>query len=147
MYISMIKASPTTCFVAESTSGAVVGYAVSHPHDSCISPPPLNLAVPSYADPRASASLFVHDICVSPDQKGKGLGSRLMNYLLGNETSGRCVTLVAVRGAETLWGRFGFEIRDCEKEALVSFDETAKFMLLCLDEEGRRRAEAASSAD
>ena len=74
VYLSMILASPLTCLVAVLPDGKLVGYEVSHPHDSLTSPPPLNVPVSYYSDPSSSTSLFVHDVCVSPTYAGHGLG-------------------------------------------------------------------------
>lgn len=87
---------PAGCFV---TTG---GYAIAHPWAGA--PPPL--AALLGALPPAPDHLFLHDVALRPEARGRGLLPALLARL---DALGFAETrLVAVRGTSALWARHGF---------------------------------------
>lgn len=59
--------------------------------------------------------LYIQDLIVHPEFQHKGIGSslmsELMNYLKANTEPGTFIGLMAAKGLETYYGRFGFRAR------------------------------------
>ncbi|NTS78477.1 GNAT family N-acetyltransferase [Catenovulum sp. SM1970] len=101
------EASPDTCFVSLSDTGLVNGYLLAHPWRG-LSPPKLFKPLP---DIKTSEYLYLHDMAIKPEFKGKGIGRSLALKLfeVAKNKGVNCVNLVAVQGAETFWLRMGFK--------------------------------------
>ena len=59
---------------------------------------------------------YIQDLIIHPDYQAKGLGKSLMNelmsYIMSSAKSGAFVGLMAARGLEKYYDRFGFKARD-----------------------------------
>ena len=100
--------SPETCFVCVSEQGDTLGYLLAHPWNGA-EPPKLHvpLLVTENSD-----SLYLHDMAVSPQSKGQGIGRSMMAKLIEvAELKGvKRITLVAVQGADSYWSLLGFNV-------------------------------------
>jgi len=65
---------------------------------------------------------YIQDLCVKPEVQGKGIGKliveKLLEYIKNNSIPNTRVTvgLMAARGKEEFYEKFGFRIRPNEKE-------------------------------
>jgi predicted N-acetyltransferase YhbS len=63
---------------------------------------------------------YIQDVIVLPSHQGKGLGNammeRVMKYIAGAACEGAVVGLMAARGREPFYERFGFHARPNERE-------------------------------
>lgn len=120
--------SPQTCFVIESDT-QVVGYCLAHPWVAG-SPPSLEqtLVVTSGHD-----TLYLHDIALSSKAQGKGAGKLAFHALVehARDLSLPSISLVAVQGADSYWGRQGFIAQPIDK-SLESYTPDACYMVLAL---------------
>jgi GNAT superfamily N-acetyltransferase len=87
---------PSGCFVAEG------GYAIAHPWAG--EAPPLACLLGALPD--APDHLFLHDVALRPETRGRGLLPALLARL--DALGFRETRLVAVRGTSALWARHGF---------------------------------------
>lgn len=124
-FSSRLEVGPDTCWVAER-EGRIHGYILAHPWypglppavDTVIEVPPA--VVRDAGAPGLAASLdsqepiarvhYVHDLSVSPDAKGAGLGRELVAHSLRAawHLGLRESELVAVPGAAVYWSRLGY---------------------------------------
>jgi GNAT superfamily N-acetyltransferase len=116
------------CF-ALIEAGAVVGYGMSHPwrHDSI---PPLDTLLGTL--PADADCLFVHDVVVLPQARGRGAAGALVDRLVALARARKlaCLTLVSVYGTDPLWARYGFAVVEDPSLAakLASYGGTARIM-------------------
>lgn len=101
-FCSKINGYPKGCFVAEFDN-KICGYIISFPFliDQVF---PLNTNFYSIADPNC---FYIHDLCVSKDFHGKGVGKRLFETVAKNKET---LSLVAVLNSENFWSKLGFEV-------------------------------------
>lgn len=121
------KASPETCFVYQDSDNKVLGYLLAHPWNSD-EPPKLFETLPENS---AGDTLYLHDLAVSSNARGIGVGRKLSNKLLeiAKLKKFRRVRLVAVQGSEDYWFNFGFrEINNVSVSQ--SYGANAKLMSL-----------------
>lgn len=102
------RLSPETCFVVES-DGDVAGYAITVPHPSGSAPA---LGRPPESAPMwtRTTNIHLHDLALSPSQRGKGL-ARLLLHRLERESAARgfqTISLVAVGARTDFWAAAGF---------------------------------------
>jgi len=119
------EASPDTCFVCLSDNGEVEGYLLAHPWGG-ISPPKLFEPLP---DVEGCEYLYLHDMAMSPQSKGKGLGraTAIKLFEVAQNKGINRVNLVAVQGSESFWTRMGFqEVTDVN--VCSSYGENAVLM-------------------
>lgn len=61
---------------------------------------------------------YIQDVIVLPDFRGKGYGNAIMctleDYLLQSAIPGACIALLAVKGKEPFYQRYGYKNRDGE---------------------------------
>ena len=123
-----LRLYPAGCF-SLIQAGAVVGYALSHPW-------PLN-SIPALdtflgAIPAASDGLFVHDVVVLPQARGRGAAAALIGRLadLARRQGLAALALVSVYDTQALWARCGFAVVDDARFAakLASYGDTARTM-------------------
>jgi len=97
---------PTGCFVLETDNG-VVGYLIVHPwrHEA---PPPLGEMV--HALPNTADSLYLHDLALTPDVRGTGMGASgtAIAFDLAVSTGLYDLFLLAVGNADRFWATRGF---------------------------------------
>ena len=101
------EASPETCFVCLSYSGEVLGYLLAHPWRG-ISPPKLFEPLPNIEE---CEYLYLHDMAISPQSKGKGIGRAVAIKLfeVAQIKGINKINLVAVQGSESFWSIIGFK--------------------------------------
>jgi len=121
------KASPETCFVYQDCENKVLAYLLAHPWNPD-EPPQLFEILPHNSK---GDRLYLHDLAVSSNARGLGIGKQLLNKLLeiAKLKKFRHVMLVAVQGAEGYWFDFGF--REIENVSVSqSYGLNAKLMSL-----------------
>jgi GNAT superfamily N-acetyltransferase len=73
---------------------------------------------------------YLQDIMVLPEFQGKGLGKRLMTFILDyleeHATQGAFVGLMAASGVSDFYTQFGFAPRPPERPGMFRVEETAK---------------------
>lgn len=122
--------SPSTCFVAQHEHD-LAGYLVAIPR-MLNDLPQLNCSrVERVFQPDC---LYLHDLAVSPEHHGVGVGSALVDgFFRSLKTLGvQYAALVAVQNAESYWARYGFSpatpIGESRK-SLLSYGEGSCLML------------------
>jgi predicted N-acetyltransferase YhbS len=108
-------------------SGAVAGYAVSHPA-RLHAPPPLDHLLGTIgAD---ADSYYIHDVVVAPELRGQGLARKGVEALLATVPYS-ATALVSVYGTMPFWAGFGFvdETRALAPGKLVPYGEGARYMV------------------
>jgi GNAT superfamily N-acetyltransferase len=119
---------PDGCFsLVQRTE--IVGYGISHPwrRDGI---PPLDTLLGAL--PAAPDCLFVHDVVVLPQARGRGAAGALIDRLaqLARQRKIAVLALVAVHDTAPLWARHGFTVvQDASLAAkLRSYGERACYM-------------------
>ena len=123
------RTSPDTCFVYTDKNGEVLGYLLSHPWPSdCV--PKLHEEITLHD---VSNNLYLHDLAVSNNARGKGVSQKLVNSLLqAAHTLGyKTISLVAVQGAGKFWSKYGFA-RAADIPLPDSYGRDAQFMRMQL---------------
>jgi GNAT superfamily N-acetyltransferase len=97
--------APDTCLVAETREP--IGYLLAHPW-TVDTLPPLHAVLDELPDP--APCLFVHDLAVTPSERGGGRAVQLVDAVLtrARQQGLRFGSLLAVQGSERFWARFGF---------------------------------------
>ena len=120
---------PPGCMVLCEAS-RIVGYGLSHPwrlHDI----PPLD--TPLCALPTDPDCLFVHDVALLPEARGRGKLAGLLAHLttVARERRLNHIALVSVYGTHVVWSRLGFTITDTPqlRAALQSYGPGARYMV------------------
>ena len=122
--------SPATCFVCLDKHSNVLGYLLSHPWPSN-DVPKLHEEISCRG---ASDNLYLHDLAVSGNARGKGVSQKLVKALLQSAQARGCktISLVAVQGAGKFWEKYGF-VRATDMPLPDSYGHDAQFMRLLLD--------------
>ncbi len=118
--------SPQTCAVYLDHKGKVLAYLLAHPWASEI-PPKLNEKI-SVA---YSSTLFIHDLALSLEGRGKNIGRVLVQNLIDNaqDQSFVKILLVAVQNSTGFWAKFGF--KNIPNENICSsYRTTSQLMVL-----------------
>ncbi|KZN37115.1 GNAT family N-acetyltransferase [Pseudoalteromonas luteoviolacea] len=119
-------ASPNTCAVYLNNDNKIVAYLLSHPWGSEL-PPKLN----EKAQITDSPNLYLHDLAIAQQARGKGIAKKLVTNVIAKAKSQGFtkIMLVAVQGSDTFWAKFGFTITP---NALVcpSYGNNSKLMTL-----------------
>jgi GNAT superfamily N-acetyltransferase len=107
----------------------IVGYGISHPWMTC-SVPALDSMLESL--PPSPNCIYVHDIVVSTDARGKGASQAYVQQIKSLATSMgiKYLALVSVYGTEVLWKRFGFKKFKSAMKELETYGPFAKYMIL-----------------
>lgn len=119
------QVSPQSCFVFE-VNDAVVGYCLAHPWT--VNMPPA-LYEPITHLPQAD-TLYLHDIAISAKSQGLGAGAKALTHLklLADHFNLDSLSLVAVQGADSYWGKMGFKPQTINK-SLDSYTHDATYMI------------------
>jgi ribosomal protein S18 acetylase RimI-like enzyme len=91
---------PEGCFVADLDG--IVGYVISFPY-KIGKPYPIDKFYEFIFD---ADCYYIHDLCVMPEFRKKGIATKLAEKVL--EFKWPVVCLVAVMGSEKFWEKFGF---------------------------------------
>lgn len=97
---SKITGYPAGCFVADLDG--VIGYILSFPYRLGQSYP-LNATYEPVAE---SDCYYIHDLCVAPEFRRKGVASELLEPILAQKWP--VIGLVAVQGSSKFWRLHGF---------------------------------------
>jgi GNAT superfamily N-acetyltransferase len=104
---SRLAVFPDGCWIA-AAGADIAGYLVSHPWVRGSVP---SLDTPLGPLPDACDCYYVHDICVHPEWRKRGVGALLLTRAL--QTAARLsldvTCLTAVQQSPVYWRRFGFE--------------------------------------
>lgn len=132
-YVNILKnkwhASPQTCAVYLDRKGKVLAYLLSHPWAS-ESPPKLNETITV----TRSSTLFIHDLAISLEGRGKNIGRMLVSNLIDNVQDQNYVKilLVAVQNSTGFWAKFGFKNIPSEN-ICPSYGKNSQLMVLELE--------------
>lgn len=117
-FAAKFRACVAACLVAE-LGGKGVGYCLALPADLG-APPRLNQVRYSPTRPR---HMHIHDIALAEAARGHGLVPRALDHAA--EVAGKLglegLSLIAVRGTERMWPRYGFAPAECDRAILASF--------------------------
>jgi ribosomal protein S18 acetylase RimI-like enzyme len=103
IFAERLKLFPDGCFVAGDPVG---GYAVAHPWAG----PAPALGSLVKALPEAPDHLFLHDVALRRELRGRGLAAALVDLLRGAAAARglSAIRLTAVHGTAPRWARLGF---------------------------------------
>ncbi len=112
-FASRIAMKASYCLAA-TRDGQLVAYLLAHGWLS-LAPPPVGTILPAEAP---SEILFIHDLAVSPEGRGSGIGRDLVAraFELAARDGLHPAELIAVEGAKPYWTSLGFEPVDCSAE-------------------------------
>jgi len=121
--------SPQTCAVYSDHKGKVLAYILSHPWASKI-PPKLNEKI----SVTYSSTLFIHDLALALEGRGKNIGKELVQNLIENAKAQSFVKilLVAVQNSTGFWAKFGF-INMRSGKICSSYGKNSQLMVLELE--------------
>lgn len=110
IYGERLRLWPQGCYVWEEDEG-VSGLLVAHPWPRHSSP---KLGEYLGRIPAVANSLYLHDVALLPQVRGKGAGGAAtqMVFDLAKSNGFNEVTLVAVHGADSYWASQGFQVTD-----------------------------------
>ena len=99
--------SPNTCAVYLDHKNMILAYLLAHPWASEV-PPKLHEKTPIIN----SLNLYIHDLALSHEARGKGIAKKLVINLIDNaRTRGFTkILLVAVQNSDKFWAKFGFVV-------------------------------------
>lgn len=111
----------------------VAGYAIAYPISS-LRPPPLDTVLGSL--PADADVLYVHDVAIAPEWRGRNLAARGILQLLGiGQPLGPArrfarTELVSVYGTAPFWARFGFRVERAARleTVLAAYGADAVYM-------------------
>jgi GNAT superfamily N-acetyltransferase len=117
-FAAKFRACAAACQVAE-LGGRGAGYCLALPADDG-APPRLNQV--RYTPERARF-LHIHDIALAESARGHGLVPQALDHAAGvaRELGLDGLSLIAVKGTERMWPRYGFAPADCDRAILGSF--------------------------
>ena len=129
-FAGKISACAETCFLVPARDG-ISAYLISLPCENYDLPA---FDATTYARPESPNTLYIHDLAVNPDARGRNLGRVLLDAafekakVLGISE----VCLLAVQGSAPFWGKLGFvAVQDLGQELtqkVRSYGEDAVFM-------------------
>lgn len=111
-------------------SGAVVGYALSHPIRRH-APPALDASLGGALAPAAD-QYYIHDVAVLPALRGRGHAAAAVRRLLAGVAAPYATTaLVSVYGTAPFWARFGFRPERVEgmRKKLGAYGDDAVYLM------------------
>ena len=108
IYENKFCSFPEGCYVYDDNG--IKGYIISHPYN-IISPPKINTLLTKVE----INCLFIHDIVIVTEYRGRGIGNEIINKILDNNP---IVSLVACDDkTKDFWIGYGFEVAetlDCD---------------------------------
>ena len=125
--------NPGGCFVLADGGGPPKGYLVAYPWTADAAPA-LNTLIA--AIPADAAVMYLHDLALHPDVRGRGLSRPVVERLAdAARTSGwPALALVAVNDAAPFWRGRGFAVVDAPgmTAKLASYGPDARYMIRSL---------------
>lgn len=125
-----LRLFPEGCLALPGPAGTdrLSGYILSHPA-RLGSPPPLDTLLGGI-DSEADA-LYLHDIALGPECRGKGLAAEAIARILDLGQRYRAVMLISVYGTAPFWSRFGFVDRtlSADPSKLAPYGPGARYMV------------------
>lgn len=124
VFAERLSLFPRGCFMLAAGGG----YAIAHPGIlGC--PPALDTLLGAL--PPCPDCLYLHDVALQPDRRGRGESRLLLTELqrLAADLGLHRLALVAVSGSEPVWQRLGFRR---EAAATASYGGAAAYMTLAL---------------
>lgn len=127
------QVSPDTCFVAHQND-SLLGYVLAHPWAH---PVPPALYQPTRPHEAQGSWMFIHDMAVAPEARGRGVAHLLFEPVLVQARHARKqgMLLVAVQGSTRFWHNLGFEPVRSVTPDLSSYGEHACLMQRTLSQE------------
>jgi ribosomal protein S18 acetylase RimI-like enzyme len=108
IYENKFFSFPEGCYVYDDNG--IKGYIITHPYNIS-SPPKINTLLTNVE----INCLFIHDIVIVTEYRGRGIGNEIINKILDNN---QIVSLVAFDDkAKDFWIGYGFEVvntSDCD---------------------------------
>jgi len=108
----------------------ILGYGISHPW-TLHSIPPLDTfleRLPSNPD-----CLYIHDVVVMPEARGRGAAARYVDYIkaIAADSGIWSLALVSVYGTDVLWSRYGFRVvlGSALDDKVASYGASARYMI------------------
>jgi GNAT superfamily N-acetyltransferase len=119
---------PDGSLVLPAPGGGLAAYAIAYPVRR-FAPPPLDTVLGRL--PEGAHALYIHDVAVAPEWRGRGLAEPAIVRLLALSEPFGAAVLVSVYGTPPFWARYGFSTVDDPALApkLASYGEDAVFML------------------
>jgi len=120
-----------TCWGAFDAAGALLAYAISLP--VCADTMP-GLHASDYRCPALPTLLYLHDVAVGPQGRGRGLAQALLGQVQqrAQQLGLARVGLIAVQDSAPFWQRLGFaplpSLPAWLRHKLQSFGETARYL-------------------
>ena len=122
----LAELAPTTCLIAVSGS-EFLGYLIAHPWIA-EDLPPLNVMLPGL--PESARTLFIHDLALAPEARGRGIAPALVRAGLarGRELGLTDASLLAIQNSSGFWQKQGFmprpDLADTVRTTLHQFLQT-----------------------
>lgn len=128
VFAEKLQLYPQGC-LALDRGGTVAGYALAHPW-TLGEAPALDAFLVSL--PRVADCLYLHDIAMLDEARGRGAAAAAIARLTGIAKAAQlaAMALVAVRGTEPFWARAGFEDASDARLAakLAAYGPGARYM-------------------
>lgn len=115
VFANRLALFPAGCLMAEE-DGAILGYCVAHP-GMVGDPPPLDTVLAAL--PAAPDCLYIHDVALLPQARGRHLGIALARRLddVARAHGFDRLALTAVNNSDGFWAALGFVAVPCAKLA------------------------------
>ena len=107
IYENKFFSFPEGCYVYDDNG--IKGYIITHPYNIS-SPPKINTLLTNVE----INCLFIHDIAIVTEYRGRGIGNEIINKILDNNPFSHALTSVTS------------SLRNCPIVSLVAFDDKAK---------------------
>ena len=107
LFEAILSLSPATCFTA-SRDDDLAGYLFTYPVPDGYGDFGKELPVVTGAE----TTHYIHDLCVSPDQRGKGIARLLYDRMIESldPIQVKRIVAVAVQDSTGFWQKCGFEV-------------------------------------
>ncbi|MBC8130877.1 MAG: GNAT family N-acetyltransferase [Rhizobiaceae bacterium] len=127
IYPDRMALYPMGCIVLDDGQH-IVGYGLAYPA-RLHAPPPLGTVLGALSV--EADALYVHDVAVAPEWRGRGQADAGIARLLALPEASCLAMLVSVYGTSRFWTRFGFvdETTAILPEKLASYGEGARYMV------------------
>ena len=111
-----------------AAAGRLAGYGLAHPW-TLGSAPKLDAFLGAL--PAAPGCLYLHDVAILPEARGRGAAGAYVDYLgrVAGELGLRRLALVSVYGTAPLWEKLGFAAVPAGAPPLPSYGPSAAYML------------------